>query len=562
MIITTISIILTIIISFSFGVLTERTIEKLDPQTTTQKLPVPILMLLGFFLISLFLMLIHFFFPIGSFVYLLVFSTSIIIIWIQRLEIKKILSRKYVPDKKQLMLFPFLITCGLILILRGIDPVFEYDLGLYHLQNINWFQTYPIVPGLGNLHGRFAFNSNWFLLEALFGNRSIFGQPIFPINAICIFIFLLFSLKILYNNRKNPIFGKLLIGVPFLSIFLIFGYLNSAGTDKPCDILIWIIVTLFFLKLENNTIQLWDKYSWTILLLSIFVFTIKVSSAIILLLPGALLVLGFNSKKKILVFPVLISILYLSIWFIRNSIIAGAIVFPMPFLSLPFLDWAIPKSLIIEMTHVIHSWAVQPYASTNQIEAMSFIESFITWNTNKTFSVKLVIAIGLLGNFIYSIYEFREIFRKSNKNMVRTISLLILHCYFWIALVYWYLSAPDPRFAYGIIFSGFSLIVARIANKLTISKILIDGILLSTLVLSAGMAYIFVPWNQLSDYFLYPPKVPTYEIKEVYLADGNLIYQTTEGDQCWDAPLPCTGWVYDGLIMRSNNISDGFKIEK
>jgi len=38
-----------------------------------------------------------------------------------------------------------------------------YDSGLYHLSMIQWISTYPIVPGLGNLHGRFAFNNSFFL---------------------------------------------------------------------------------------------------------------------------------------------------------------------------------------------------------------------------------------------------------------------------------------------------------------------------------------------------------------------------------------------------------------
>ncbi len=40
------------------------------------------------------------------------------------------------------------------------------DTGLYYLGTIHWINSYPIVPGLGNLHGRFAFNQSYFLYEA------------------------------------------------------------------------------------------------------------------------------------------------------------------------------------------------------------------------------------------------------------------------------------------------------------------------------------------------------------------------------------------------------------
>src|SRR5579862_1815478 len=40
------------------------------------------------------------------------------------------------------------------------------DLGGYHLQCIRWDQAYPIVPGLGCLNPRLAFESSIFLLDA------------------------------------------------------------------------------------------------------------------------------------------------------------------------------------------------------------------------------------------------------------------------------------------------------------------------------------------------------------------------------------------------------------
>jgi hypothetical protein len=45
-------------------------------------------------------------------------------------------------------------------------PVNE-DSWLYHFQSIRWINEYPIVPGLGNLHGRLAFNQSHFGFLAL-----------------------------------------------------------------------------------------------------------------------------------------------------------------------------------------------------------------------------------------------------------------------------------------------------------------------------------------------------------------------------------------------------------
>ena len=41
------------------------------------------------------------------------------------------------------------------------------DSGLYHLNSVRWAKEYAIVPGLGNLHARLAFNQSYFLYVTL-----------------------------------------------------------------------------------------------------------------------------------------------------------------------------------------------------------------------------------------------------------------------------------------------------------------------------------------------------------------------------------------------------------
>src|SRR5262245_30868595 len=50
---------------------------------------------------------------------------------------------------------------------QAIGPPTNYDTGLYHLSAIRWNATYPIVPGLGNLHEPLAFNNSSFLYLAM-----------------------------------------------------------------------------------------------------------------------------------------------------------------------------------------------------------------------------------------------------------------------------------------------------------------------------------------------------------------------------------------------------------
>ena len=52
----------------------------------------------------------------------------------------------------------------------------HYDTGLYHAQSIRWIEEYGIVPGLGNLHSRLAYNSSAFCLSALYSMAFLGGR--------------------------------------------------------------------------------------------------------------------------------------------------------------------------------------------------------------------------------------------------------------------------------------------------------------------------------------------------------------------------------------------------
>jgi hypothetical protein len=45
-------------------------------------------------------------------------------------------------------------------------PELPCDAGLYNLSTIRWLQSYPTVPGLGDLHPRLAYNASYFLCMA------------------------------------------------------------------------------------------------------------------------------------------------------------------------------------------------------------------------------------------------------------------------------------------------------------------------------------------------------------------------------------------------------------
>ena len=97
--------------------------------------------------------------------------------------------------------FPFAL---IIYFLAASVPI-HYDSGLYHIQAVKWIEQYAVVPGLGNLHGRLAFNPNLFNLTAGFSFSQFFNQPIYAVNSFFGIVFLYFILTIfLERDRQLP----------------------------------------------------------------------------------------------------------------------------------------------------------------------------------------------------------------------------------------------------------------------------------------------------------------------------------------------------------------------
>ena len=74
--------------------------------------------------------------------------------------------------------------------LIALRPLEIYDAGLYHLQAILWNGSYPTVPGLGNLHGRLAFYTSYFLLQAAFDQGPLAGQSYRAVAGLLAVVFL------------------------------------------------------------------------------------------------------------------------------------------------------------------------------------------------------------------------------------------------------------------------------------------------------------------------------------------------------------------------------------
>ena len=91
-------------------------------------------------------------------------------LWRSRLDLWSLVRRSGPPSWPVVLGTALLVTR---IANRAIGPSRFYDTGMYHQPFVNWANAYAVVPGLGNLHGRLAFNPSSLLFAALFDVGSL-----------------------------------------------------------------------------------------------------------------------------------------------------------------------------------------------------------------------------------------------------------------------------------------------------------------------------------------------------------------------------------------------------
>ena len=131
--------------------------------------------------------------------------------------------------------------------------IIHYDTGLYHAQSIRWIEEYGVVPGLGNLHSRLAYNSAAFALSALYSMAFLGGQSYHCCAGFLAFLLALVCMEAFNKERiRKPLLSDLarIIGIYYLLI--IFDEMVSPASDYFMVLLVFFIVIRWLELMERK----------------------------------------------------------------------------------------------------------------------------------------------------------------------------------------------------------------------------------------------------------------------------------------------------------------------
>ena len=435
--------------------------------------------------------------------------------------------------------------------------VVTYDTGLYHSQAVQWIEEYGVVPGLGNLHHRFAYNSAIMCLQALFSMKFLFGQQMHCVNGFMFILFTSYAVTSMKFVKNKRIYISDFLRVAFFIYYNMDTSFSSLGSDLISLCLVIYIVIKYVEGIEDDISNI--EYYCYLSILALIAVSFKLSVALIVLIviyPAYMLIKDKNWKLiiKLISLGVVLTLPFLT----RNIIISGYIVYPFPKLDLFSYDWKMNKYVCLWDAKEVKSWG---QGVCDAYLSPTFREWFEIWinrqsNANKClFFASIIISVLLV---VISIVNYIK--EKDLRKPVLSVTVLGM-------LIYWFAGAPLMR--YGIVFTIipvlifvgllFSMLQSRL-KKITI---------ISTLFIICIMGIRIIPFvlhvinfRISSDIVYYQVGHEPFEFTKAEL-DRVEIYIPENGDRIGNRAFPSTPYInnLELIELRGNDLSDGFRIK-
>lgn len=500
-----------------------------------------------------------------------------------------LVNRKALAETVRQMVFPaeetfprFVFGAVLLLFLifaygasRG---MIHYDTGLYHAQSIRWIEEYGAVRGLGNLHCRLAYNSSSFALSALY-SMAFLGGPSFHCAAGWLsFLLAAVCLSIGKSLRAGRIrtsdFARVMCVYYLVNIF---DEMISPASDYFM-VLVAFYIVIRWLDLSERGEKTILPYA-LLCVLGVFLMTVKLSAALILLLTvypacrlagekrwgetGAYLGLGILTALP---------------FFIRNVVISGWLVYPFTQIDLFDVVWKIPRGLADYDAREIQVWG-RGYTDVAQFD-MPVREWLPGWfgtlaGSDKVFVLAAVAAVAvLLAEAAYLIWRRHKEHRLSSavsaaRERVMSPALFLAQATVAASFLFWLCTSPLIRYgcvwvylAAAVVFGGLYETVMRFADDgwRTASGRAVSALIVLLLLYKGAALARETAGSYVNGYWLVQKDYDNYETRPYEIA-GVTFYCPIAGDQVGYDSFPSSP-SEAGIGFLGEGISDGFRAEK
>ncbi len=501
------------------------------------------------------------FYKVGLIANLILLILSFIIVFLYRKELlvlcreckTTLFSWEGVLYLGVLLLFAFFTSRGTI----------HTDTNMYHAQAIRWYEEYGVVKGLANLQWHFAYNSSYFGFAALFSMAFLGVQSLHCTTgfiAVILCIWALHHLKDFFVH-KHHMADMCSIGILFYALVNITGSVSPASDYATMFLALYLIARWAeVIESETNDITEYCHLS----ILAVYIATLKLSAGLLVLLViyPAVFLIRERRVKEIIIYLVL-GILTVIPFLIRNVIISGWLLYPFPALDLFAVDWKLPAYYVEIDSAQIKVWARCLYDP--KLLETPFLEWLPIWWEAQERYAQMLILTNLLAIALDGMILLHVIFTKKKINW----NLVLLNVVVIASAVAWLFLAAFIRYGLAFLLAIPMLSVGRWMQREKSSFYkLLSGctvVLMFFLLTPYWDHYfnddlLFIKQNLTEPYYIIQKDYDHSEMR-TFDMDGITIYNPVQGEitgyqyfpaSSYDYMINCTG-------LRGDSIREGFK---
>ncbi len=443
----------------------------------------------------------------------------------------------------------------------------HYDSDLYHAQSIRWIEEYGIVKGLGNIHVRFAYNSSFFALSALYSMKFLCGRSLHTVNG---FIALLLWIQVLSlfqkkKNRKTLVTDFVRVGA-FYYLTVIYSDIVAPASDYAVMCVVFFIVIKWLELIEND-----EKQAAPYALLCVaggYAMTLKLTAGFILILVIKPLCILLREKKlRDIGVYLLLGCEVIVPWLARTVLISGYLLYPFPALDLFRVDWKIPAASAALDAAEIRTWGRGIYNAA--LADLPVGEWFPAWFYNTLPVIgKLLVLADMICVVIFILLIIRKVLFRRNCEQMYSNQLLVLGTIL-SSYTFWQFSAPLLRYGYayilltvvitgGILFDILRKYFDKFQKKDMIVKIALLGtatlFLFSAVKLLSFVRYVYA--ESAKQAYVFQQDYGQYEL-ESYDVNGVIFYYPRSGDRVGYDSFPAIPRKTP-IFFRGETIREGF----
>ncbi len=467
-----------------------------------------------------------------------------------------------------------LILAGVWVTNRAIDSQLDFDSLFYHINAIRWRNEYPAIIGLGNLHYRLAFNQSFFLYCAWLNVYPYFypanGMGYTFANSLLLMSLMATAWGAAFEKRGGV---QQWVALAFLPLVLYRAEYQrySANISSPSpDLGVYIfqiVITIETVRLLfDKTLTRREKRFKFILVIALAAVSItqKLSaiafggSLIVMLCVWWLWTHRADLRRELLRTIAIVGIVggvIGSAWLAIGYITSGYPAFPNTFGALN-VDFRIPESTTIEARDWIYSWARYPVSSSRAEDVLGNWNWLPTWirllNADALNIFLLVIPLYTFAGGVI-VYLIRALLRR---RFDLRYGILIIPAI--IGGLFWWITAPDPRFSGAVFWILAVLIVVMIWEISSHSRwdwlIGLIAIGATGVVLASGYSNSF---TNVEASLPIPYTRPTRSYKTESGFTYNIAREEDSNLQMGDPELPASPYLIPKLELRGKTLRDG-----